>query len=490
MIRQLLTESTILALAAGLFGWLLGLWGVEALVTLSPENLPRLSEVSLDRQVFAYALAISLAAGGLFGLVPVAGMLRRDLSDALRDGAQRASLSGRRTRGLLVVAEIAVSLVLLVGAGLVLQSLYRLWNLDPGFSTADVLTVDLSLAGSGREARELQSPFFDDLLAEVRSLPHVKEAGLITHLPIGGDIWGTSFQIEGRPASSVTESPHATFRVASPGLFQALGVPLLAGRPFDRRDQESSQPTVIVSRTLAERYWGNLDVIGRRIREGGPESEAPWLTVVGVAGDVRQWDLAADFQPGIYFSYRQNPVSWFLQTTLVVRTAGDPGALRRVVADSVWNLEPDVAIAASKTMPEILRRAVWRQRFNASLLVLFAGLAVALAAVGIYAIMSYAVSLRCPEIGVRIALGAGRRQILKLIVGQGMWLTVGGLAVGLLGAAALARFLTGLLFGIKSDDPATYLAVAVGLATVAFVACYLPARRASRLDPMASLRSE
>ncbi len=491
LIRQLVAESLVLSLMASVLGLLLGLWGVEALVALSPENVPRLDEISLDGRVLGFTLGVALLTGCLFGIFPALATLGWDLRDALREGTRRVGgRGGDRAKNLLVVAEISLSLVLLVGAGLTLKSLLHLWQLDPGFRTTNLLTVDLSFAGSQHAPPELQNPFFDQLLEELGQTPGVVSIGLINHLPIGGDLWGGTFQIEGRRAPSLSESPRSSQRTVTPGLLEAMSVPLLQGRLFDGRDRETSQPVVIVSESLAERYWPDGDVVGQRIQSGGPDSDAPWLMVVGVVGDVRQWQLTDDLTPGIYFPYRQNPVSWWEKTTLVVHTDGDPESLRGSVSEQLWDIEPDLSIATVRTMAEILSQAVWRQRFNASLSALFAVLAVVLAAVGIYGVMSYSVSNRRCEIGVRMALGAGRRQILKLVVGQGMWLTIVGLAVGLVGAVAFSRLLESLLFGVGAIDLPTFFGVAVLLALVALAACYLPARRASRFDPLVSLRNE
>lgn len=353
-----------------------------------------------------------------------------------------------------------------------------------------VLTLDLSLAGSAHAETERQNPFFETLLSEIEEIPGVADAALINHLPVGGDIWGAKFQIEGRRAASLDVSPRATTRTVTPGLFGTMGIPVLHGRPFDTRDHEDSQPVVIVSRGLAERHWGRADVVGRRIQPGGPDSEEPWQTIVGVVGDVRQWQLTDDLTPGLYFPYRQNPVSWFLQTTLVMHAQGEPEALEKAAVDRIWELAPGIPVARVRTMEDILSRSVWQERFNASLLALFAALALVLAAVGIYGVMSNVVAHRRPEIGVRMALGAGRGQILRLIVGQGMWLTAAGLVFGLLGAWSVARFLGSLLFGVGAHDLPTFLAVPLLLALVALVACYLPARRASRFDPVISLRGD
>ncbi len=491
VIRQLLTESTLLALLAGGCGLLLGLWGVEALAAVGPDNVPRLDEVTFDGRVYGYTLLIALFTGSVFGLFPALSMLRTDLRAPLSEGnRQVGARGGGRARSLLVIAEIAMSLILLIGAGLTLKSLVHLWHMDPGFHTEGVLTVDLTLSGTQHETEERQNLFFDEILTHVRSVPGVVEAGLINHLPIGGDMWGGRFQVEGRPAMSLKESPRSTMRTLSPGLIEALGIPLLHGRTFDATDREDSSPTVIVSQDLAQRYWGATDVVGKRIREGGPDSEAEWATVVGVVGNVRQWDLTGDLVPGRYFPYRQNPFPWFLATSLVLHVEGDPEAMRSVITNRLIELEPTLPIAQIRTMDEILSGAVSRQRFNASLLTLFAALALILAAVGIYGVMSYTVHHRRSEIGVRMALGAGRRQILKLVVGQGLWLTAAGLAIGLLAAFALVRFLSGLLFGVGILDPTTFVVVSLLLTFVALAACYLPAHRASHFDPVTSLRSE
>ncbi|MEM7583837.1 MAG: ABC transporter permease [Acidobacteriota bacterium] len=491
LVRQLVAESLVLALAAGVLGLLLGLWGIEALVALSPENVPRLEEISLDGRVLGFTLGVALLTGCLFGIFPALTALGWDLRDALREGSQRVGEGRRdRARNLLVVAEISLSLVLLVGAGLTLQSLLHLWRLDPGFRTTDLLTVDLSLAGSQHAAPERQNLFFDQLLEEVGSAPGVASVGLINHLPIGGDIWSTSFQVEGQRAASISESPRASNRTVTSGLFEVMGVPLLEGRFFNGGDLADTLPVVVVSQTLAERYWPAGEAVGQRIQLGGPDADGPWLTVVGVVGDVRQWQLTDELIPGLYYPYPQNPLSWWSKTTLVVRTEGSPESLKASIPERIWDLERDLSVASVRTMAEILSQAVWRQRFNASLSAVFAALAVLLAAVGIYGVVSYTVNKRRAEIGVRMALGAGRRQILQLVVGQGMWLTVAGLVIGLISAVIFSRLLESLLFGIGAIDLPTFLAVSVLLALVALVACYLPARRASRFDPLSSLRNE
>ena len=486
LVRQLMTESVLLALLGVGLGSLFAYAGVRALIALSPPDLPRLHEIGFQGAVFGFTLVVSALTVLLFGLAPSWLNSQTNLNQALQEGGRRTSGATRsRLRGTLIVAEVALSVVLLTGAALLVRSFLHLQQLDPGFRKQSLLTMTVPLAGSSHVSPEEQNLFFQEVRREVESLPGVMSAAFINHLPLGGDIWSRRYVVEGQPVPPPEEIPTASFRVATPGYFETMGIQVVRGRAFGEQDRQDSLPVVIVNQKLAERAWPGGDPLGRRLRTG-----KNWLTVVGVEGDVRQWDLTQEVRPEIYFPYAQNPAAWWLQTSLVVHTGVPPESLVRAVQAKVWAIDPLMPVTNIRPMEQILAHDSGSQRFNAILLALFSLLAVVLAAVGIYGVISYSVSQRTHEIGIRMALGAQPRDIFRLVVGQGMVLTLIGVAVGLVGAFALTRFLSSLLFGVSTTDPATFAGVALLLAAVALLACYFPARRATRVDPLVALRYE
>ena len=488
MWRQGLAESMwIVILAIGL-GWLLALWGLEAIKLMAPPDVPRLSEATLGNRTLAFAVGIgSLICLVFSSLVPLFGSVRQNgrlASGSRRIGERKES----RSRAVLVTVEIAMALMLLLASGLMARSLLNLWQTDSGLRSEGILTAKLPFGGSSVADPEDQNPFFDRLLERVNALPGVESASLINHLHLGGDIWSRRFEVEGQPVTAPPEAPRASFKVVSEGLFETFGIPLLEGRAFRPSDDADGAPVVVVNRKLAATHWPGESAIGKRIREY--PGDGPWFEVVGVTDDVRQWSLTAEPRPEMYHPYRQNPVDFWTQTSLVVATAGDEAALIPIVAGSLRSMTPELPFVHPRSLPQIYGELLWQPQFSVSLLAIFALAAVALAAIGVYGAMSFAAATRRRELGVRTALGAERHHLVRLLVGQGMVSTLCGLGLGLVGALVLGRWLESQLHGISPHDPVTVAVTAGGIALVATFAAYLPAVRASRADPVASLRRE
>jgi predicted permease len=493
LVRQLLTESLLLALSGGVAGMLLSVWGVESLRGSIPGDLREavLGRITIDHRVLFFTLIVSLLTGVLFGLVPALQISRPELNEDLKEGGRSSTVSfgRRRLRNLLVVAEVTLAFVLLVGAGLSLRSFYRLVAVDPGFNPHNVMTIQLDTSDPRFDADPAQFFAFNrQLLERVRALPGVEDAGLVRPVPLGGGRAEMPFYVEGRPIPARGQFPVGTWHAVSPGYFQAMGIPLRRGRSFDVADGSAAPTVSVISDGMARRYWPDDDPIGKRFRLGTPEMGLPWFTVVGVVGDTRPYGLATAVPVAFYVSCLQLG-SW-ADMTLVVRTTSNPIEIAATVRRQVSGVDKEMATSEARTMEERLALSLASQRLNTWMLALFAALAVLLAAVGIYGVMSYAVSQRIHELGVRVALGATRLDILKLVVGEGLVLTLVGVGAGTVAAFGLARFLTGMLFGTMPTDPATYIGVSVLLIAVALVSCYLPARRATKVDPMVALRYE
>jgi putative ABC transport system permease protein len=456
-----------------------------------PENISQVKALSIDARVLVFTLLISLLTGLIFGLAPALQASKFNLNETLKEGGRdtAAGSRGNRIRGLLVIAEVAVSLILLIGAGLLINSFMRLRNVDPGFRADRLLTMKLVLPQTKYPDRERRSAFYNELLSRVEALPGVKSAAVTTSLPltVKGNSIGVS--IDGQPDPPPGQENIVVTRVISPHYFNTMGIQLAQGRPFDeRQDRLGSPEVVIVSESMARKYWPGEDPVGKRIKPGSSVSEYPWWTVVGVAKDVRQFELNDEPKPQIYLPYPQRGL--FPPEDLVVSTQGDPIGLAATVRGAVWGIDRDQPVSNIRTMEEILSESVARQRFSMLLLAIFAALALVLAAVGIYGVMSYSVAQRTREFGIRMALGAQRSDVLKLAVGQGLKLVLMGVAIGLAAAFILTRVMSSLLFGVSATDPTTFFGISLVLMSVAVLASYIPARRATRVDPMVALRYE
>ncbi len=485
IIRQLLTESLLLAFAGGGLGLLLALWGVDWLVAGMPDYIPRSSEIGIDSQVLGFTFLVSLLTGAISGTMPAFQASRPDLNEVLKEGGRAsASFARSRTRNMLVVAEIALSLVLLIGAGLMIDSFRRLQKVNPGFRADNLLTMEVSLPNSRYPNTSQVISFYKELPQKLKAIPGVEAASAVNRLPIsGGDSLG-ELTIEGRPFPS-GEAPSASYRRALPNYFQTMGIPLIYGREFDARDNGETK-VVLINGEMARRYWPDKDAVGKRIKIGPPEGE-PWLTIVGVVGDVKNTGLSAEPALATYEPHAQRPWSTM---NLVVRTAGDPMNLASTIRDAIRATDQELPVLKVSSMEKRISASVTSERFNTLLMSIFAGVALMLAAVGVYAVMSYTVNRRTHEIGVRMALGARRRDVVRLIVGQAVILVLAGVAIGLIAAFFLTRLMSSLLFQISPTDPAIFAAVALILLGVALGASFIPVRRAMKVDPMVALRCE
>lgn len=499
LIRQFLTENLLLAAIGGGAGLLLAIWGTRALVALSPANIPRLDSVTIDGRVVLFLIGVTVLTSVVFGLLPAMNASAVNLSDTLKESGRGTSEGMRRNRfrNFLVASEFALALMLLIGAGLMIRSFYALQSVDSGFNPHNVLSMVVSVAGSKEADPGHRAVFYPQLLDRLRSLPGVEAAGGINHLPLAGDMWGWSFKIEGRPKPLPGEAPSGVYRMVTPGYFQAMRLPLLRGRDITAEDTASAPGVVIINERAAARYWPSEDAIGKRISFTSDKVTGPnWLTVVGIAKNAKQNNWTAKPQPEVYLAAFQNqllmndPSSHFAYITLVVRTAGDPGPMSAAVKDTVWSFDRNLPISEVLTMDGVVADATAEPRFEMLLLGMFAIVALALAAVGIYGVMSYSVTRRTHEIGIRVSLGASRANILLLVVKQGMILALIGSSVGIAGALLLSRLMTKLLYGVRPNDPITFATVATILMMVALLASYIPARRAMRVDPMVALRHE
>lgn len=491
IVRQMLVESLLLASGGGLLGVLGAFWGVEALTKFLPESLSKLQGVSIDARVLLFTLGVSVLTAIVFGGVPALLTSRTTpgatLSDVARDMA--GGTSGRNVRRLLVVSEVALAVVLLVSAGLLIRSFQLLRQVEPGFNPENALTMRMVLPFPKYAKKETRSAFYDEVLRQVKETRGVEAAGMITFMPLSFSGMNFSFSVEGRAAPSDMNLPFALFRVVSPDYFRAMGIPLLRGRYFEAQDSPDTTPVTLINRRLAEQYWPGEDAIGKRLKVGPADSPNAWLTVVGVVGDVRQTGLHAQ-KLDFYVPYMQERRSFMAPRDLVVRTKADPAVIAAAVRKAVWSVDKDQPISNVRTVNDVFSAAISQERFQALMLGLSAALALVLACVGLYGVISYSVVQRTHEIGVRMALGAQPVDVLSLVIRQGMSLTFVGLVVGIVAGTFVTRVLTDMLFGVTPRDPLTFAGVPVLLLVVAFLACYIPARRATRIDPLIALRYE
>jgi len=490
VIRQLLTESVLLSLVGGGVGLLLAVWWSDLLVALGKEDIPRAVHVGMDWRVLGFTLGVSLLTGLIFGLAPAFHSSKTELVESLKEGGRGTSEGARRNRvrNVLVVAEIAVAVVLLVGAGLLIQSLWRLQKVNSGLQPENVLTFNVVLPEIKYKS-DKQAEFFVDLKKRLETTPGIQSASSILPLPLNGDRFVISFEIEGRPMAP-KDHPSADFFTTGVGYFKTMGIPIIKGRDFDDRDKHGSTPVVIVTEAFAQQYFPNEDPIGKRIKPGistFDDEKSTMREIVGVVGNIRNRSLSTESKPAYYVPQTQVP---FSQMVGVVKTVSEPHSSISAVTKEIAAMDHDIPLFGVKSMQEYLSASVAAPRFSTTLLSIFAAVALVLTVVGLYGVMSYSVAQRTNEIGIRLALGAQSRDVLLMVVKQGSTLIVLGLVIGLAGAFALTRLIASLLFGVTAKDPLTFAAVAVVLAIVALLACYVPALRATKVDPMEALRCE
>jgi len=491
LIRQLLTESVMLAVGGGVIGLLLARWSVKSLVALNP-NLPRASEISVDARVMLFTLGVSVITGLLFGLAPALQTSRTNLQETLKDGSRSGTsdMAGRSVRRALVVAEVALSLTLLVGVGLLIRSVAKLRGVDPGFDPKNVLTFDLALPAVKYRSDTSQILFTNQLLPQLNAIPGVRAAGMTSVLPFSGG-WSTStLSVEGVTVPEGQNGPWGDVRVVSPRFFEALRIPLKRGRLLTDQDRQGAPRVAVIDEQFVKKYFPNADPIGKRMTFGGGRTSAPdstWMTIVGVVGHAAHEGLDADPRIQYYLPASQAGGRFM---SVAVSTKGDPHGVIAGVRNVVHRVDAGLPIANISTMEQLVDRSVGQRKLSMILLGVFSGIALLLASIGIYGVMSYSVAQRSRELGIRMALGAERGRVLRLVVGQGMWLAVLGVVIGLVAAFALTRFLASQLYQVGATDPATFGTVAGLLVGVALLASLLPAMRATRVDPVVALRDE
>jgi putative ABC transport system permease protein len=490
IVRQLLTESLIVALIGGALGVLIGFWGIDALRAANPAEASRFApgwyQLGINAPVLLFTLGLSVVSGIVFGLVPALQASRTNLNDSLKEGGRQTSASSHRLRSSLVVFEFALSLVLLVGAGLLTRSFLALVKTDPGFNPDHVLTMNLMLPAAKYKDQPARAAFYNDLVQRVKTQPGVESAAVVNYLPLGGANSSDSYLVEGEPEPAPGDEHGGRYRVATPDYFRTMGISIVRGRGFTDQDRAGAPPVVIVNEAFVRKHWPGADPIGKRIRFYGPLERAPWMQVVGVIADVKH-ELNLAVTPEYYLPHAQNP--WNAMV-LVAKTSVEPGSLAGALRQQVWAIDKDQPVFDVKTMQEVRSTSVAVYSFSSVMLGIFAFVALLLASIGIYGVMAFAVTQRTQEIGIRIALGARSVDVLKLVVKHGMKLVLLGMVIGLAGSWAVTRFIEKLLVGVEATDLLTFSVVSVCLLVAAFVACYLPARRATKVDPLVALRYE
>ena len=491
IIRQLLIESMMLSILGAAAGLLLALWGVNLLVQLGPDNIARLKQVRVDSSVLAFTFAVSLLTGIIFGLAPAVHASRLNINESLKEGGRgvEGGPAQRRLRNLLVVAEVTLAIVLLAGAGLLVRSFVGLMNVDPGFAVENVLTMRISLPRVRYKEDDQVRAFYDQALDRIRALPGVEAAAKVNFAPMSSTTFYLSFAIEGRTAASAQEQSEAQYRSASVDYFRLMRIPLRRGRGFTEADGPNAAGVAVINEAMARQFWPGEEPLGKRIslRSNFGEAEPEWREIVGVIADIRHFGLAAEPRPEMYVPEAQQPSG---SATLLLRASSDPQPLAGLVKAEIAAIDKDLPVSSIATLEENTSRSIARPRFIMLLLATFASIALLLAAVGIYGVVSYSVSQRTREIGIRMALGAERSDIIRLVIMQGMMPAGLGVVAGLVAAFGLTRLMESLLFGVSAADPLTFAGVPVILTGVALAACFVPARRATRVNPMVALRHE
>jgi putative ABC transport system permease protein len=491
VVRQLITESLMLGVLGGALGVVFAVWGVGLLPKLFPPEftrfIPGADRMAVDLRALGFTFLLSLLTGTVFGLAPALRVSKLDLNETLKEGATQSGTGAghHRLRNALVIAEISLALVLLIGTGLMAKSFVHLVEMNPGFRTDHVLTMELALPAAKYKEDQKAAAFYQQLLERIRALPGVQSAGATSNLPLSGTNQTDGILIEGRPAPPPGQINEVNYRVITPDYFQTIGVPVLAGRSVAEQDAATAPPVIILNQAATQRYWPGDDPVGKRIRFGDGPTQ-PWITVIGVVANMRN-DLSETPKAEIYVPFTQADSHFMV---LTVRTAGDPLSIASAVRGEIAGLDRDQPVAHIQSYDEVRWQSLFTTRIPAVLLGVFAIAALLLAGVGVYGVMAYVVSQQTHEIGIRVALGAQRGDVMKLVIGQGLRLSGIGLAIGLAGSLALTRVMASLLFGVSATDPATFVSITLLLAGVALLACYVPARRAMRVDPMVALRYE
>ncbi|HET8678007.1 MAG TPA: ABC transporter permease [Blastocatellia bacterium] len=492
IIRQMLTESGVLALLGGGLGLLLAVWSLDALVALVPAgSIPAGVDVSIDSRVLIFTLAVSLATALVFGLWPALQASKVNLNESLKEGSQKTTVGyrNRRAQSLLVVTEVGLSLLLLILAGLMLRSFARLTKVDPGFDPENVVSMRINLPPARYAQEGRMAAFFQQLVERVETVPGVEAAAVASHMPfVYTEDW--TFTVEGGASEETVQTQNLDTRTVSPGYFRAMRIPMLRGETFGPQDAAGAPGVIIVNQAMARRFWPDQEATGKRIKLGRADSNNPWLTVRAVVQDSAQGSLDAATKPEVYFPLAQMAGRYRRMNLAVRSAAGDPLSLIGQLQAEVRGIDKDQPVYQIQTMESLIADSVGTRRFAMTLLGLFAGLALLLAAIGIYGVMSYAVTERRHEIGIRVALGAGQKEVLKLIVGQGLVFIVSGVVIGLIGAYIATSLLSNLLYDVSARDPITFAVVTIVLTLIALAACYIPARRAMRVDPIVALRYE
>ena len=485
--KQLLVESVMLSLLGAVVGLGFAYAGLQILLGFIPPDVAHAEMITIDGKVMLFTLLVAVVTGLVFGLAPASQTAHFNINDTLKEGGRDSGAGprGKRLRSALVIAEVAVSFILLIGAGLLINSFMQLRNLDPGFRADNLLALNVDLSETRYPDTARRVAFFDEVVRRVQALPGVRSVAIAGNLPFTYNGDSMPIGVEGVPDPPPDQHPDVIYRAVGPGYFSTMGIPLVRGRDFTEQDNLESDLTVVVSEKTAKFYWPNADPIGKRVKNGSTTSDAPWRTVIGVVKDVRQNDFVAEPKMQMYFTYRQ--LRSLMPNALIIRTAVEPLSLATSVRNAIWAVDKDQTVANVSSMEQIVSRAVARQRFSMLLLAIFAGVALVLAAVGIYGVMSYSVAQQTREIGIRMALGAQRSDVLKMTVGQGLRLVLIGVAIGLAAAFVLTRVMASLLFGVSATDPVTFVVISMVLMGVALIASYIPALRATKVDPMVAL---